>query len=771
MPADYDQIRDDNISRYGWDTAVLDLLGNLYSERTHFIFELLQNAEDAGAKELTFELFADRLEVRHDGRPFTEDDVRGVCGVGKGTKADDLTKIGKFGIGFKSVYAYTRSPHIYSGGEFFRIENYVRPFAVDPIDGIGSQTLFVFPFDRDEPSAAVAVEEISSALGEIALRTLLFLMNIERVRIRGVKTVNAVLERIATSRTNSSRHVLLAKKRGYNSEQEEWFTWQRPLGALDRPKHRVEVGLLVKVDKEERRIAKLDSSPLVVFFPTQKETFLGFLIQRPYRTTPARDNVPEHDEWNKSLVRETAALVAEMLVQLRAEGLLTVDVLQAMPLDASRFERGTMFRALFDAVRAALIEQRLIPVADGRYEKAGNLKLARGTGLREMLSPDQLWQLYKSGQLPTFGRFSFAHDAITENRTPQLWRYLREQLGVDEVTPESVVGRVSGEFLEVQSDTWIVTFYAFLQQNPALSRMPRYKGDQPGVARLKPIIRLEDGTHIRPFDARGLPAAYLPGPTGTAFNVVRRAVAEATEARQFLETLGFRTPDVVAEVLDHILPRYSRLDAASVDPEQHEADLDCMARALADTPANRRQQLLEQLRNTAFVTGKNALTGELRLMKPIDVYERTADLAIYLAGNPDAWFLADSYRLRLEMLRGLGVRQSVVLRARPGYRGKGRTGDLPGRGRMGADNGEWLFSHLCKALRALWCRRTVGLGNEKYLRAGHSSCASSRANKPRRPSRAGLREGAVQVCGTGRGRRTLAPGRPAGRDRRADFGR
>ena len=127
LPADYEKIRDENVARYGWDTAVLDLLGQLYSERTHFIFELIQNAEDAGATELAFELFDDRLEVRHDGRPFTEADVRGVCGVGKSGKSGDLTKIGKFGIGFKSVYAYTRSPRIHSADEHFRIERYVRP--------------------------------------------------------------------------------------------------------------------------------------------------------------------------------------------------------------------------------------------------------------------------------------------------------------------------------------------------------------------------------------------------------------------------------------------------------------------------------------------------------------------------------------------------------------------------------------------------------------------------------------------------------------------
>src|SRR5882724_5604446 len=168
VPADYAKIRDENIARYGWDTAVLDLLGHLYSERTHFIFELVQNAEDAGATELAFELFDDRLEVRHDGRPFTEADVRGVCGVAQSGKSGDLTKIGQFGIGFKSVYAYTRTPRVHSGAEHFRIDHYVRPAVVDPavdrVDGEYADTLFVFPFDHETVPAATAVQEISAAL-------------------------------------------------------------------------------------------------------------------------------------------------------------------------------------------------------------------------------------------------------------------------------------------------------------------------------------------------------------------------------------------------------------------------------------------------------------------------------------------------------------------------------------------------------------------------------------------------------------------------------
>ena len=121
-----------------------------------------------------------------------------------------------------------------------------------------------------------------------------------------------------------------------------------------------------------------------MFFPTQKETFLGFVIQGPYRTTPARDNVPEHDEWNQALVRETATLLAAVLTDLRDEGLLTVEVLQALPLDEAHFGPDSMFRALFEQARATLEREAMIPAADGGYRgrpgaEAGRARPACGT--------------------------------------------------------------------------------------------------------------------------------------------------------------------------------------------------------------------------------------------------------------------------------------------------------------------------------------------------------------------------------------------------------
>ena len=414
-----------------------------------------------------------------------------------------------------------------------------------------------------------------------------------------------------------------------------------------------------------RRIVRLDRSPLNVFFPTQKETFLGFLVQGPYRTTPARNNVPEHDPANQALVRETAALLADVLQELRAGHWITAEVLEALPLEAGDFPPGSMFRPLFDIVRDALASAEFIPAVGG-LRAAADVRLAADAALHPLLSPDQLGAVF-AARLPLF----FAHPGITEHRTPVLWRYLRAEIGVGDVTPADVAARAGQAFLEAQPDSWIVRFYAFLYRFPALWQTPAGSDEAPGVARTQPVIRLQDGRHTAPFDAGGHPAVYLPGPAATRLPTVRRTVAEAPPARRFLDALNLTEPDVVAEVLQVILPRYDGLDYAGLDPAQHEADLDCIMRALDGAAAGQQQRLLlERLQETAFLVGENAATGEQRLLPPTRLYQRTKELEIYFDGNPDVWFAGDSYGPWLTQLRGMGVRQAVTVTARrPGPAG------------------------------------------------------------------------------------------------------
>jgi len=89
------------------------ILTGLYADPSHFIYELLQNAEDEGATEVRFELFRDRLDFYHNGKDFDLRDIEGITGIGNSKKENDLNSIGKFGVGFKSVFAITETPYIF----------------------------------------------------------------------------------------------------------------------------------------------------------------------------------------------------------------------------------------------------------------------------------------------------------------------------------------------------------------------------------------------------------------------------------------------------------------------------------------------------------------------------------------------------------------------------------------------------------------------------------------------------------------------------------
>lgn len=136
----------------GFDDGIKRLLTDLYPDNAHFIYELLQNAEDARATEVRFTLRKDRVEFEHNGdRLFSLEDVDSITSTGSSTKREDHTSIGKFGIGFKAVFAYTETPEIASGDYHFRIRDLIVPdteeLGLCTLDALDEKkTYFSFPF-------------------------------------------------------------------------------------------------------------------------------------------------------------------------------------------------------------------------------------------------------------------------------------------------------------------------------------------------------------------------------------------------------------------------------------------------------------------------------------------------------------------------------------------------------------------------------------------------------------------------------------------------
>ncbi|UJR07272.1 hypothetical protein I4U23_011560 [Adineta vaga] len=114
----------------------LDALSvDLYTDPMRFLFELIQNSDDAYKDHpiknpLLRIAVIDQsyLIVANYGKGFDEHDVRGVCGVGCGTKRHDQEKTGYKGLGFKSVFGQSNYVLIASKGDYFRFETGAKEF-------------------------------------------------------------------------------------------------------------------------------------------------------------------------------------------------------------------------------------------------------------------------------------------------------------------------------------------------------------------------------------------------------------------------------------------------------------------------------------------------------------------------------------------------------------------------------------------------------------------------------------------------------------------
>jgi hypothetical protein len=330
-----------------------------------------------------------------------------------------------------------------------------------------------------------------------------------------------------------------------NTELEEWLVFSRAV-CMPETKGEIFVEVAYKLDGQVKSgqavVSKIAEAPLVVFFPTEKETQLGFLIQGPYRTTPARDNVPKNNPWNARLVDETAILLGETLHELKRMKLLNLSLLQALPINTEAFRGGTMFRPLFEAVRSVLIEKPLLPADDGSYVPAKRAKLARGTELRRLLVREQLQQLFESS-IP----FWWLTGEITLDRTPMLRTYLLEELHVEEVTPEKFAQRLETTFLEKQDDGWMIRFYNFLLDQEALWR-PANSWQTGGVLSQKAFIRLENDKHIPPYLANKQPAVFLPSTAATDFPTIKCTLTADPRSIEFFRKLGLREANYTDEI-------------------------------------------------------------------------------------------------------------------------------------------------------------------------------------------------------------------------------
>lgn len=636
-----DWVRSSKENKFVFDS----ILAGLYNDPSHFIYEILQNAEDAGAKKVRFELFEDRLDIYHDGIDFVFKDIDGVTGIAI-PKERDLNAIGIFGVGFKSVFAVTKTPYIFSGKYKIKIEDFVVPSAVNGNDQV-NETLIKLPFNHNKRSSKEAFKLISEKLGNIGLKTLLFLKNIKVIQWQTPSSNGYYSKSSKDFPKNKNTKKVTIKSTNFS---EEYLIIWKPI-RLDgiKPRKgeelRVEVAYKLGKNKKDKKIItpELDSE-LVVFFPTNKDTDLNFTIQGPYKTTPNRENIPLEDEQNKVIIEETGNLVSGSLSIIKDLGYLDVNFLNILPINKQEHMDEQIYPVIYQKVKEKLLSDELLPTSNGKYTKAENSLLARGKELTEFLDSKDTQKL--------FNKKNWLDTNITEDKKPDLRDYLIDELGVKIVDFEIFAEKIDIEFIQKKTDKWIINFYSRL-----LNRED--KNHLIDILRNKPIVKLDTNEYIEPFNNEGKIQVYLPTETKSKYKTVKRIFKKDKKSLKFLTELGITERDLFDEIKEEILPKY-QIDNSTKDEEYFE-DFRKLLRAFETVQSDKKDEFMNELSKASFIDSINNITGKNYLRKPSETYFKDNDLKNYFDGYHFVYFVSDKLYKRFgkekldPFLKELGV--------------------------------------------------------------------------------------------------------------------
>jgi hypothetical protein len=422
--------------------------------------EMLQNADDAGAKSVTFHVTTNALVVDNDATfsdcehpemrecPWRVDgcdrcDFHAFRRFSGASKRGRAGTTGAFGIGFTAVYQVTDQPELLSLGRHLIVDETLDPekrirACLDP--GCGRPhnregTRFILPWARRKDSALRAAlgadpftkeneRELAEVFRELIPEALVFLRNVRTIELRVPRRKPA-----HWAKEPRDRRVLISGPSGA-----DWVLceadFEDGVGVMrdDYPDHLqgreavVQVAIPLVGEVAGRFYATL---------PTADETGLGVHVNAEFFPTDDRRSLlwqghPQAD-WNALAVEAAGTALAEAFADLREElgperlWELLAGLRRAAPTNA-KDRRESSLERIWEPVQGAVSGQASVWTADGSWVVPGHARLLRAG------SPPELATLFCKLDL------AVAHPSIAGSA-----RQLGPTIGLEQVSLEDLV--------------------------------------------------------------------------------------------------------------------------------------------------------------------------------------------------------------------------------------------------------------------------------------------------------------------------------------------
>lgn len=577
----------------GFKKSVVDK----YSDQAHFIYELLQNADDVGATSVSFELREDRLIYRHNGtRHFTVSDVaderdqsklgdlNAITSIGNSSKTT-IQKIGKFGVGFKAVFQYTDNPIIYEPVYKFRIDELIVPIPIDA-DFPGreeEETVFEFPFNLSNKSKEDCFEEIAYKLRNLDY-PILFLRNLRNIYFTDKNGTGfysrEIDEEIKFGNTIAQRIQISNYDNGTEKKEKLWL-----FSRINEQGLNYCVGFFLDTKETKKKNKKTGEEsvtisevlrsveiPAFCYFSTQMKTNLGFIIHAPFLLNDSREGIKAGEKHNHQQINNLSKLAADCFVYLKQinKDFLNEDIFELIPYRQNDLygdnKNKLSFSPFYENILDIFSREELLPTDDG-FVKAEKAFIAYSKNIPKIFSNEKLAELYEIEGAKWV--FPFVSPESLKNDNTALFNYLcnltrraylyeneikqyREEFGEpydydkddNFVTHKEIFHKVTENFIEAQTIDWLAKFYGYIAEIK-----PYYDW-----FRDKPIFWDTEKNAVSAFDGKKHQSLFLPSKKVSGYVTINHELLTKNQTKKLVELYGLREPSFRDEIYQVILP-------------------------------------------------------------------------------------------------------------------------------------------------------------------------------------------------------------------------
>lgn len=358
----------------------IEIIGTKHPDPTHFLPELIQNADDQHANEIyfNFNYLNNKILFSHNGSNFIKQDIEDITSIGYSQKSEIINKIGKFGTGFKSIYKVTDKPEISCLIEdknknrtpiTFSIENKIIPIR-EKNNGHGLKgnkknfdTNFSFRLiSNDILNEKIFIEFIK----DNATSMLLFLPNIRKLFFE-VDKKKYIFER---KDEKISDNFLITNIHADIETKKEIYNFYRFSKKIKLQNYHGETDIIVAYQFNKSNFIPDDRKLLNVYFKTKEYTGYNFLIHGPFILDESRKHIDQSDPTNEVIAKEFDELIIESVNELKEKKFLNISFFNLLPNSEDNI---TYLSNIQEKIYEVIGNEAVWPTEEGTFEKKENV--------------------------------------------------------------------------------------------------------------------------------------------------------------------------------------------------------------------------------------------------------------------------------------------------------------------------------------------------------------------------------------------------------------